>query len=951
MATKISIGVDANLDTAAVERKINDMGKKVAQANKVQFNPVAVKSIDQVAQLEKQFQQLLKVHGELNRRIKSTGQAGKGFAGTDFDQLFPDANVRGRQMQKIMEYTLGAGAFSAASPAPTAPRPGMPPPSHPARPGGGGSGGGGGGGGIIMPAVNSGLNAMGPAGGVAAGAINTGMSAGFGAGLMGLLGGMLALGVGKLVSGVMEKVDQAETNNVALDRLKRTLGDVNVQFEGLKAVVQGGAENLKLTYAEAGKLATQFAKLGNVKAGQYTTLADELGVGVGLSRSFGLDPEEGMGVMGQMRGVGVTSNVQDSKKFALLIGETIAKSDAFAKADEVIGAIGSFAVSQTRNNVGRANVDGYAGALSGLVGSGIPGLDPSGAGALLGRINASLSAGGAKGEASQYFTGMIGAGMGLNVYQTRMMREGGAFATNDSMFGAGSAYARYKGQTGPAGSSTFLQNSVDQLRKQYGAGSDELADATANHLGIGINQAMALLSVKPNEMGGMSKYANLTDLSGSGIGNLSKVLYGSGTERRGVADSMMRRNDVSADEKDRIRTAMAGGDEETQKRVLAEIVATRDQEQTTGKDVRDSKNALDNIKTSIADKLVPYMNEARMGIMAIAGVGKGKTTDDIMRSVIEANSKGRQDAINGQFAGEESSLRQRKDRAMGMSRINDVTLMEVYQSDPARSEAMRKERDGAYRVITEVETRLAEIQKEKAALIDKENAARKRELDELDKEAAKRALGEIAGIDGMTTGSINSTGAFARFDRATGGGGGSSGDYGAVDPSKKDEAMRYFMAQGWTKQQAAGIVANLWAESKMRTGAVGDGGKAAGIAQWHPDRQVGFERMFGKKVVDGTLQEQMQYVNYELTRGAEQSAGDRLRGAQTAAQAGEIVSRYYERPKFQDSEATNRAALAEGIAKVQVEVVHVDKASGREKYPRQIAETRVQNNWVARGPR
>lgn len=948
MATKISIGVDAQLDTAGVEQKINALGNKVAQANKVQFNPVSVKSIDQVAQLEKQFQQLLKVHGELNRRVKSTGQTGKGFAGTDFDQLFPDPNVRSRQMRKIMEYTLGAGTFSnhAAVPGGGSPGPGIPP--HPARPGGGGSAVGG----VAMQATQAGLRAAGPVGGVAAGALGTGMSAGFGAGLMGLLGGMLALGVGKLVSGVMEKVDQAENNSVALDKLKRTLGDVNVSFEGLKAVVNGGAENLKITYAEAGKLATQFAKLGNMRADQYGSIADEMGVGVGLARSFGLDPEQGVGVMGQVRGVGVTRDTQDSKRFALLIGETIAKSDAFAQADEVIGALGSFAVSQTRNNMGAANVAGYAGAYSGLVGSGIAGLDPSGASSLLGRINASLSAGGAKGEASQYFTGMVGVGMGLNPYQTKMLREGGAFATNDSMFGEGSAYARYKGRTGPKGGATFMQKSMDQLRKQYGEGSDELADATSNHLGIGINQAMALLSVKPNQMGGMAKYADLTTLSGSGIGNLSKALYGSDADRRGVADSMYRREDVTADEKGRIKTAMDSGDVETQRRVLAEIVATRDQEQTQGKDIRDSKNALDNIKTSIADKLVPYFNEARMGIMSIAGVGKGKTTDSIMREVIEANSKGRKDAIEGRIASSRNPLLERQDHLQKkFDTLDPAKLAFTYREMPKVLDEKLKERAAVEKELAEIGRKLADLEKEKSELMSQENAARQRELEDMRKQADKRMMSEIE-----TTGSI--TPGFSPLGAGGAGPGRGGGadlrrmDYGPVDPSRKDEAMKYFMSQGWTKEQSAGLVANLWAESKMRERAVGDGGQAVGIAQWHPDRQANFERQFGKKLKDSTFQEQLQFVNYELTQGAEAGAGDRLRRAQSAAQAGDIVSRYYERPANKEGEASSRAGLAEQIAggSIQVEVIHKNE-KGQEVAPRQIANTRVQSNWSARGPR
>ena len=53
------------------------------------------------------------------------------------------------------------------------------------------------------------------------------------------------------------------------------------------------------------------------------------------------------------------------------------------------------------------------------------------------------------------------------------------------------------------------------------------------------------------------------------------------------------------------------------------------------------------------------------------------------------------------------------------------------------------------------------------------------------------------------------------------------------------------------------------------------------------------------------------FVQFELTKGSERSAGDMLRSAQTAGQAGAIVSSQYERPAAVQEAATNRAALAE----------------------------------------
>jgi hypothetical protein len=111
-----------------------------------------------------------------------------------------------------------------------------------------------------------------------------------------------------------------------------------------------------------------------------------------------------------------------------------------------------------------------------------------------------------------------------------------------------------------------------------------------------------------------------------------------------------------------------------------------------------------------------------------------------------------------------------------------------------------------------------------------------------------------------------------------------------------DAAMKFFMSAGWTKEQAAGIVGNLQTESgrNLNTQAVGDGGKAKGIAQWHPDRQADFQRVIGKDVKDSTLEEQLRFVDWEL-KNSEKRAGEQLKRARTAAEAARIVDKQYER--------------------------------------------------------
>ena len=99
----------------------------------------------------------------------------------------------------------------------------------------------------------------------------------------------------------------------------------------------------------------------------------------------------------------------------------------------------------------------------------------------------------------------------------------------------------------------------------------------------------------------------------------------------------------------------------------------------------------------------------------------------------------------------------------------------------------------------------------------------------------------------------------------------------------------------------------------FRSNAVGDGGNAYGIGQWHSDRQDAFKKLFGIDIRKSTLDQQLQFANYELTQGNEQSAGRRLRGATNAADAGALVSRYYERPADVEGEAQGRARYASDL--------------------------------------
>lgn len=148
-----------------------------------------------------------------------------------------------------------------------------------------------------------------------------------------------------------------------------------------------------------------------------------------------------------------------------------------------------------------------------------------------------------------------------------------------------------------------------------------------------------------------------------------------------------------------------------------------------------------------------------------------------------------------------------------------------------------------------------------------------------------------------------------------------------VDKDKSNFVSDFFEAMGWTKEQAAGITANLSAESNLDPKARGDWGRARGIGQWHRDRQDKFQEWAGFSLMDdrADLVKQMEFVQHELTEGAEQKAGNLLKATQNAKDAGAVVSKYYERPRDTDREAAVRGEMASQL--IQTTNITVNGAS------------------------
>lgn len=151
------------------------------------------------------------------------------------------------------------------------------------------------------------------------------------------------------------------------------------------------------------------------------------------------------------------------------------------------------------------------------------------------------------------------------------------------------------------------------------------------------------------------------------------------------------------------------------------------------------------------------------------------------------------------------------------------------------------------------------------------------------------------------------------------------------------DVITFFTGKGLTKEQAAGIAGNIAVESRFDHRAVGDNGKAYGLGQWRSDKAAGsrqqlFKKWFGKDIRESTAQEQLEFYWKEL-QTTERRAFNLLKNAKTAQESGEIISRYFERPKDEYGEnARNRGRLSEQFSQNINITVH------GAKYPEQSAE-------------
>jgi len=158
----------------------------------------------------------------------------------------------------------------------------------------------------------------------------------------------------------------------------------------------------------------------------------------------------------------------------------------------------------------------------------------------------------------------------------------------------------------------------------------------------------------------------------------------------------------------------------------------------------------------------------------------------------------------------------------------------------------------------------------------------------------------------------------------SGGGGGVGGGGSGTTPSgpadfsgsaSSEKAFNYFVSQGYTKEQSAGIVGNLMQENRALDPRVTNSIGHKGIAQWDPKNRYPKMVAFAKsKGLDpNTLEAQLQFVEQELKTESGGLSKSRLQGTKSVEEAAVLVRKQYLRPGEAEAMDVNRIKYGQQV--------------------------------------
>jgi flagellum-specific peptidoglycan hydrolase FlgJ len=672
--------------------------------------------------------------------------------------------------------------------------------------------------------------------------------------------GALAFGAVKAIGAVKQKVGDAEDEATAYTDLRHAIGQTETDFDLLRASLRDAAQGLGVANNEVVQLGKQFATLAGSAPGGERGLGADVRTSVAFSRSYGLDPSQGIGLFATERHFGVTSNDAENRRLAMMIGDAVGHAGSFSRMPDMIAAVESFTERAGRATLGNApNTDSFLDQMSRLTGLHLNGLDTKGAANIIGQMTNTWHAGGGMGEASRNFRmlSMTNALPGFDAYDLDYVNDSDPNSTVKQAFGPGSSawrtaeargdkarLAQLRGYVAKSGNRTLQDIDVDSVFAQYGGkGKDttRLAEALHGHVGISMPQAYAYIEAREKGMtplgmtqARLSRLGIDTKSMNADYSALAQLDGASADDLRKTARSYINQGDLSPALRgalgDRLHGATSPEGVETLRNSLMQIAATLGTPKDEGEQTRQATVDLKNITQDMAAHLVPLTNDIRSGVLAMAEKIAGKS-DERLKEVEAREFTPQQRSLKAQY---EDAVNARdaatKDAPSAKVAEIDAQIADFRLhhrgNDPATNATLKRlEAQKAQYQSAEYST------KQQAAL----DAANKRLADVREK-IAKEAETEGAGIY------------FKDFSKRL--------NTGAGDDSRTDAMNRLSATLGDSLGGAAGVggkpSASI-AEFKKKYGKAAEAAaKEIGVSPDFLLGQAGLETGWGAHVVPGT---------------------------------------------------------------------------------------------------
>lgn len=460
--------------------------------------------------------------------------------------------------------------------------------------------------------------------------------------------GALAFGAVKAFGAVRAKVGDAENESITYTDLRHSIGETRTDFDLLRAALRDAAKGLGVANSEVVQLGAQFARVsgggGAGGGGGERGLGADVRTSIGFARGYGLDPMMGIGLFATARHYGVTSNDAENRRLAMMIGDAVGRSGSFARMPDMIATLEGFMGRAGRSTLGAApNTAAFMDEMAKLTGMRMSGMDTAGAGALLSQITNAWHSGGGMGMASRNFrlSAFSRALPGFDAYDLDVVDAADPFSTVGQAFGEKSApyraalargdqarLAQLRSFTSAAGNRQLIDIDYDQVSREYGGNTKALTEALMQHWSLNSNQAssyiasqaqgdaIGLTSARLHELG-IDPRAMSTDFAA-----LAQMNGANADDLRKAARSYLKDDSVSPELRGALKSRLDGanGDDgvEALRNSLIQMAAMVGSPKDEGEGVRSSVVDLKNITQNMASHLVPYTNDIRDGILALA---------------------------------------------------------------------------------------------------------------------------------------------------------------------------------------------------------------------------------------------------------------------------------------------------------------------------------------------